>query len=65
VGVASGIALGLSLAALQALPSSERASRIDTARQVLLAAGADLAVDSVADLVPALELWTDGPSAER
>jgi phosphonoacetaldehyde hydrolase len=55
VGVASGNALGLSLAAFQALPSSERASRIDTARQVLLAAGADLAVDSVADLVPALE----------
>src|SRR6202035_1893573 len=49
VGVASGNALGLSLAALQALPSSERSSRIDTARQVLLGAGADLAVDSVAD----------------
>jgi phosphonoacetaldehyde hydrolase len=55
VGVASGNALGLSLAAFQALPSSERASRIDSARQVLLAAGADLAVDSVADLIPALD----------
>ena len=39
VGVASGNALGLSLEALQALPSSERASRIATARQTLLDAG--------------------------
>ncbi|HLN50145.1 MAG: phosphonoacetaldehyde hydrolase [Steroidobacteraceae bacterium] len=55
VGVASGNALGLSLEALQALSPSERASRIDSARQALLAAGADLVIDSVADLVPALE----------
>ena len=49
VGVASGNALGLSLEALQALPAIERA------RQSLLGAGADLVIDSVADLVPALE----------
>jgi phosphonoacetaldehyde hydrolase len=56
VGVASGNALGLSLEALQALSASERASRVAAARQALLDAGADLAIDSVAALVPALEL---------
>jgi len=55
VGVASGNALGLSLDALQALSTSERVRRIGAARQALLAAGADLVIDSVADLVPALE----------
>jgi phosphonoacetaldehyde hydrolase len=55
VGVASGNALGLSLEELQALSTSERASRIDRARRSLLGAGADLVIDSVADLVPALE----------
>jgi phosphonoacetaldehyde hydrolase len=55
VGVASGNALGLSLEALQALPASERARHIERARQSLLGAGADLVIDSVADLVPALE----------
>jgi phosphonoacetaldehyde hydrolase len=55
VGVASGNALGLSLEALQALPSTERPGRIEAARQELREAGADLVLDSVADLVPALE----------
>jgi phosphonoacetaldehyde hydrolase len=55
VGVASGNALGLSLEALQALPASERARRIERAGRSLLDAGADLVIDSVADLVPALE----------
>jgi phosphonoacetaldehyde hydrolase len=55
VGVASGNALGLSLEELQGLPAAERASHIGRARRSLLAAGADLAIDSVADLVPALE----------
>ena len=55
VGVASGNALGLSLEALQALPASERARRIERAHQSLLGAGADLVIDMVADLVPALE----------
>ena len=55
VGVASGNALGLSLEVLQALPSPERRLRIDAAHQALLGAGADIVIDSVADLVPALE----------
>jgi phosphonoacetaldehyde hydrolase len=56
VGVTSGNALGLSFDALQALSPKERARRVDGARQALLAAGADLVLDSVAELVPALEL---------
>ena len=60
VGVASGNALGLSLEALQALSSSERRRRIDSARQALLGANADLVIDSVADLVPALETLARG-----
>jgi phosphonoacetaldehyde hydrolase len=55
VGVASGNALGLSLAALEALPRAERSARLAAARQALQAAGADLVLDSVADLVPAVE----------
>jgi phosphonoacetaldehyde hydrolase len=55
VGVASGNELGLSLAAFNALSESEQATRIATARQRLLDAGADLVVDSVAVLIPALE----------
>jgi phosphonoacetaldehyde hydrolase len=55
VGVASGNAMGLPLEGFQALPASEREQRLRSARQELLAAGADLAIDTVADLVPALE----------
>jgi len=55
VGVASGNVVGLSLEAFQALASSERQSRLGSARHTLLGAGADLAIDSVADLVSALE----------
>jgi phosphonoacetaldehyde hydrolase len=55
VGVASGNALGLSLKNLQAMPASERAARLAVARETLLAAGADVAIDSVADLIPTLE----------
>jgi phosphonoacetaldehyde hydrolase len=55
VGVASGNSLGLSLEALEALPLSERATRVESARQELRNAGADLVIDSIADLVPALE----------
>jgi phosphonoacetaldehyde hydrolase len=54
VGVASGNLLALSLDALAALPLSERTSRVTAARQALLDAGADLVIDSVATLVPAL-----------
>jgi phosphonoacetaldehyde hydrolase len=55
VGVASGNALGLSLQALEAMPPALRASRMRAAREVLRSAGADLVLDSVADLVPELE----------
>jgi phosphonoacetaldehyde hydrolase len=60
VGVASGNALGLSRDAFMALSSSERTKRVGIARQALLAAGADLVVESVADLVPALERSIEG-----
>jgi phosphonoacetaldehyde hydrolase len=56
VGVAaSGNGVGLSADALAALPALERNARIAAAGKALYAAGADLVVDSVADLVPALE----------
>ena len=55
VGVASGNALGISFSALQNLSPEERTGRLAAARDALLAAGADLAIDSVADLIPALE----------
>lgn len=54
VGVAaSGNGVGLSAAALAALPAEERAARIADARARLLAAGAHAVIDTVADL-PAL-----------
>jgi phosphonoacetaldehyde hydrolase len=55
VGVASGNELGLSLGELQALPAEQRRSRLESTRQALRTAGADVAIDSVADLVGALE----------
>jgi phosphonoacetaldehyde hydrolase len=55
VGVASGNTLALSLEALQALSPQERRNRLENARRMLIEAGADVVVDSVADLVPALE----------
>ena len=61
VGVTSGNALGLSLDAFRALSSSERAGRVAAARQLLLSAGADLVIESVATLVPALEAHLPTP----
>lgn len=58
VGVASGNTLGLSLEGLQALSSHERDRQLESARQALRSAGADLVLDSIADLVPALEAAT-------
>jgi phosphonoacetaldehyde hydrolase len=56
VGVAaSGNGVGLSAEELAALPAGDRAARIATSRAALMTAGADLVIDSVADLVPALE----------
>jgi phosphonoacetaldehyde hydrolase len=54
VGVASGNELGLSLEEFLALAPEERAPRQARAREALRTAGADLVLDSVADLVPAL-----------
>jgi len=56
VGVAaSGNSIGLLLEELNALAANERARRIEAASRQLRAAGADLVIDSVADLIPALE----------
>ena len=52
---ASGNGVGLSAAALAALPADDRAARIARAAKSLYAAGADRVVDSVADLLPALD----------
>jgi phosphonoacetaldehyde hydrolase len=55
VGVAaSGNGVGLSLEALAALDPVERARRVADAGSRLKAAGADLVIDTVADLIPAL-----------
>jgi len=62
VGVASGNELGLSLEALQALSPSERARRVESVRQALRSAGADLVIDSVAELV---RHWSARPSTCR
>lgn len=55
VAVASGNALALSLDAFRALAPPARAARLDSARRTLSASGPDLVIDSVADLIPALE----------
>jgi len=55
VGVsASGNATGLSATALAALSSGDRSERLARAAANLTAAGADLVIETVADLVPAL-----------
>jgi phosphonoacetaldehyde hydrolase len=56
VGVAaSGNAVGLSAEALRELPERERVARISAAERSLMAAGADVVIDSVARLIPVLE----------
>ena len=55
VGVsASGNGIGLSREALEALDPAERASRLADVGARMRAAGADLVIETVADLVPAL-----------
>lgn len=54
---ASGNGVGLSEAALAALPASERDSRIAASAKGLKATGADIVINSVATLVPALEKY--------
>ncbi|HUN27916.1 MAG TPA: phosphonoacetaldehyde hydrolase [Steroidobacteraceae bacterium] len=58
VAVASGNALGIALDAFAALSPPARAARLGTARQALALAAPDLIIDSVADLIPALERAT-------
>ncbi|HTY51229.1 MAG TPA: phosphonoacetaldehyde hydrolase [Steroidobacteraceae bacterium] len=55
VGVASGNELALSPEAFEVLAPAARARRFEAAKAALRAAGADLVLDSVAELVPALE----------
>jgi 2-aminoethylphosphonate-pyruvate transaminase len=58
VGVAaSGNGVGLSATALASVSGTERAARIAAARKALYGAGADIVIDSVRDLVPALEQY--------
>jgi len=51
----SGNALGLSEAEVQRMPAEEIDRRLEPARRSYLAAGAHLVIDTVADLLPALE----------
>jgi len=52
---ASGNMVGLTAEALAALDPDERLARVAEAGARLRAAGADLVIDTVADLIPALE----------
>ena len=64
VGVtASGNGIGLSAAALAALDPAERATRLVSAAAKLKSAGADLVIETVADLIPALNGSAAGVSA--
>ena len=55
VGIsASGNEVGLSRAALAALPAAERQARIKTAERALRAAGADVVIETVAELIGVL-----------
>ena len=52
---ASGNGIGLSLDAYQALDPADREERLAKVRASLMAAGADLVIDSVADLIEAMQ----------
>jgi phosphonoacetaldehyde hydrolase len=59
VGItASGNGVGLSQQALLALPAADRAARIAAAEKSLLAAGADVTIDTVAQLIAVLRSAT-------
>jgi hypothetical protein len=47
--------VGLTQEALAALPAAERTRRLDAAKRSLLAAGADVVIDSVADLISVID----------
>jgi phosphonoacetaldehyde hydrolase len=56
VGIsASGNEVGLTRDALLALPDADRSARIAAAESCLLAAGADVVIETVAQLIPALQ----------
>jgi phosphonoacetaldehyde hydrolase len=60
VGVsASGNGVGLSAAALESLPATERDARVASAEKALYTAGADIVIESVATLVPSLEKYLE------
>jgi phosphonoacetaldehyde hydrolase len=61
----SGNGVGLSPAQLAALSPEERSSRIAAAGKALYAAGADIVIDSVATLIPALQEPIDGARTSR
>lgn len=52
---ASGNGIGLSLEAFEALNRADREERLTKVRASLMAAGADLVIDSVADLIEAMQ----------
>ena len=54
VGIASGNTVGLTLEEWRALSTRERTAHLEASERVLRAAGADLVIESIADLVPAL-----------
>jgi phosphonoacetaldehyde hydrolase len=59
VGVtASGNGVGLSEQALLALPAADRAARIAATEKSLVAAGADVTIDTIAQLISVLRLTT-------
>jgi phosphonoacetaldehyde hydrolase len=56
VGVtASGNGVGLSQEELKALPAADRAARIAAVEKSLMAAGADVVIETVSELIPALQ----------
>ena len=58
VGVASGNTVGITFDEWTKLSPHERAAHLEASERVLRAAGADRVIESVADLVPALELYS-------
>src|SRR5262249_1394275 len=56
---ASGNGVGLTAATLASLPTEVREVRIAAARKALYTAGADIVVDTIAELVPALRQYVD------
>src|SRR5580692_6502569 len=56
VGIASGNTVGLTLEEWRALSTRERTAHLEASERVLRAAGADLVIESIADLVPALSV---------